>query len=169
MVANGYESVLYVPQYSHEKTGYLRQIDEMLDNFATTDFSEEDFWGLAMRLNVLGPKLGAYERREDAIAIATYVLTHYTDDIRLHGCGSDIYLSTVALLFCDLKMDPMKTWPLFKAAMRLSGRRSVSCYPALVVGLEMYGSRLREELQSVAVQGGNDLFYALMAAGRPSV
>lgn len=119
-----------------------------------------------MRLSVLGPQLDRYERRKEVLRVAEYILENNEHDAKLRGFAEDVNLSSLAFLFSDLKLEPNTTWPLFGAALLRSQQHSVICYPALVTGLDMYGSQLRNAMEGVEVQGGMELFHALAVQER---
>jgi hypothetical protein len=121
-----------------------------------------------MRLNVLGPSLNGYGRRKDMQGVADYILSENSRDPRLQDLADDVCISTFALLLLDLNVKPSETWPLFRSALLAVPRRSVISYPALNAALLMYGHQLSEAMQYLKIQGGNDLFLALVSSGSES-
>ena len=165
MIANGYDNILTTPPSRRDEVSYLEQIESLLDLFDNRRFRSDEFWSLIVLLNVLGPQLEKYKRRDEVLKIAEYIVTNFKSDARLETFTNDNEFAGWALLVFDLKMHADQTWPVFKEIFLSSPKHSVTCYPALIVGLEMYGSLFRKEMDKIEIQGGNDLFFKLLEKG----
>jgi len=171
MVANGYEGILDAqrpPSFGLKKvsTGlsYLDEIGVLLDEFSNPLFSREsdDFGDLALLVGILGPRLSEYPRRDEVMQFTQYILEHHTDDERLSRLPEDVNFASFVWLLSDLKLDAKRTWPVYEQLAIRKRNRGVLSYPAFIVGLEMYGDRVREILDHLEIQGSTQMFLRLV-------
>jgi hypothetical protein len=164
MVANGYNDVLNVPIGERGVT-YLKEIYGLLDEFKDPGFNEgERYWNLIHFLNVLGPRISEFYRKNEVVQFAQYLMTHSHSDPSLQNLADDVDFSGYALLTLDLGLQPGVTWPAYKSLLLKSTRRSAMSYPALMAGLQMYPNEVPAIIDQLDLQGGKELFWSLVRA-----
>jgi len=164
MMGNGYTGIVDGQDpYTRVGVHYLEEIELLLSRWQTPEFGRdgEGFWDLVILLNVLGPQLASYHRRGEVLGFAEYILREYKRDNRLSCFNDDSELAALMLLASDLGILSGSTLPIFEDLFLSRTKRSVLCYPALIVASVAYGQHLDGFLKNVEIQGGTALFRDL--------
>jgi len=170
MLKNGYNGILDRPDHFPEPAGragvresYLREIDSLLDKASSLTLPEQfdEFGELALFVERIGPSSLNYPRCGEVKKFAGFVLENYSNDPRLVRFSEDAAFTHLSWLLSDLKYEPGYTWKTYRKLALARVKRSISCYPAFLTGLEMYGERMQEIFDKVEIQGGNTLFLRL--------
>lgn len=165
MIANGYEGIEHMRLNTKNIdiiSTYDTEIEHYLDAFRATDGFQEasgyayddDFTSLATYLTIIGPIIHQHPRLAEIRAFVDYLLDHWQEDSRLAWLSPGLFTMMVA----DLHYDPARTWPLYQL---LCPQIGLFDYPALLLGIRMYGDVARATLQHQDIPGGYALLEAL--------
>ena len=151
-------ATLELTQDSEDEPGrtYEGEINRLLDLYSRERrWEEEVLIDLPVLLNVAGPALESFARHAEVLSFVEALMADY-DNPQI----GMLSVAAFAILLCDLGLPAEASWPAYRHLIERD-EPDIFTYPALLVGLRMYGERCATLIQRLAIPAGFKLLSEL--------